>query len=97
VLSHELFEVPVAEAEAAVQPDAVSDDLCWEPVALAEIGCGWRVHRARMPHDATAGKARSPIESVKNEIDMVGCPFLHILPRRESIWLLAKTVMTLIP
>jgi hypothetical protein len=37
------------------------------------------------------------VESVKNEIDMVCCPFLHILPRRESIWLLAKTVTIPIP
>jgi hypothetical protein len=36
-------------------------------------------------------------ESVKSEIDMVCWPFLHILPRRESIWLPAKTVTTPIP
>jgi hypothetical protein len=37
---HELFDVPVAEAEAEIQPDAVADDLRREPMALIRIGCG---------------------------------------------------------
>jgi hypothetical protein len=32
--SHELFDIPIAQAEAKVEPDAVADNLCREPMAL---------------------------------------------------------------
>jgi hypothetical protein len=38
-LRHELFDVPVTEAETKVQPDAMTDDLRWEPMALIWIDC----------------------------------------------------------
>ena len=31
---HQLLDVPVAQAEAEIQPDTVADDLCWEAMAL---------------------------------------------------------------
>jgi hypothetical protein len=34
----ELFDVPVAQAEAEIQPDTVADDLGREPMALVRIG-----------------------------------------------------------
>jgi hypothetical protein len=36
---HELFDLPVAQAEAEIQPDTVADDLDREPMALVGIGC----------------------------------------------------------
>ena len=30
-LRHELLDVPIAQAEAKVEPDSVADDLRWEP------------------------------------------------------------------
>jgi hypothetical protein len=32
--SHELFDIPIAQAEAKVEPDAVADNLCREPLAF---------------------------------------------------------------
>jgi hypothetical protein len=32
--SHELFDIPIAQAEAKVEPDAVADNLCREPMAF---------------------------------------------------------------
>jgi hypothetical protein len=31
---HELFNSSIAQAKAEIQPDAVTDDLCWESMAL---------------------------------------------------------------
>jgi hypothetical protein len=33
-LGHELFDVPIAEAKAIVEPHTMTDDLCREPVTL---------------------------------------------------------------
>jgi hypothetical protein len=35
---HQLFDVPVAEAEAEIQPHTVADDFDREPVALIRVG-----------------------------------------------------------
>jgi hypothetical protein len=34
--SHELFDIPLAQAEAKVEPDAATDDLCREQMARIE-------------------------------------------------------------
>jgi hypothetical protein len=47
---HELFDVPIAQAEGKVQPHAVADDLRREPMALVGVGCRSCVHGASMPH-----------------------------------------------
>jgi hypothetical protein len=53
---HELFDVPVAEAEAEIQPHAVTDDRHREPMALVGIGGGSWGHVASMPHETETGK-----------------------------------------
>jgi hypothetical protein len=45
---HELFDIAVAETEAEIQPDAVTDDLCRKPMALIQVGWWWRLHMASM-------------------------------------------------
>jgi hypothetical protein len=58
---HELFDVPVAEAKAKVEPDTMADNLCREPMTLVWIGC-WRcIHAASMPYEGSAGKVRALI------------------------------------
>jgi len=52
------LDVPIAEAEAKVQPDAMADDLRREPMTLVGIGDGWYGHAASMPHGAGAVRAR---------------------------------------
>lgn len=37
--SEEIFDIPVAEVEAVVEPDGVTDDVGWESVALVCIHC----------------------------------------------------------
>jgi hypothetical protein len=37
-----------------VEPDAMTDDLHWQPMALGEIGNSWRGHMASMPQEARA-------------------------------------------
>ena len=44
-LSQEQLNIPQAEAEHVIEPDGVSDDLGWEPVAIVRIG--------RRPHTAS--------------------------------------------
>jgi hypothetical protein len=39
VCGHQLFGIPVTQAEAEIQPDTVADDLGREPMALIGIGC----------------------------------------------------------
>jgi hypothetical protein len=39
--SHERFDVPVAEANAKVQPDTIADHLCREPMTRVWMGCWW--------------------------------------------------------
>jgi hypothetical protein len=53
---HQLIEVPVAQADAKIQPDAVADDLRREPMALVQVGRGWCVHGASMSHGTGAGQ-----------------------------------------
>jgi hypothetical protein len=52
----QLFDLPRAEAAAAVEPDTVANDLGWE--AMTCVGTGSRLygHRASMPHKAGAEK-----------------------------------------
>jgi hypothetical protein len=59
--SHQLCDVTVAQAKAKVEPDAMTDDLRWEPMALVEIGNRWCGHMASMPHVARAGKVEKLI------------------------------------
>jgi hypothetical protein len=47
--SHQLLDIAIAQAEAEVQPDAVADDLCREPMALIQVADGWCGHTASMP------------------------------------------------
>ena len=35
---HELFDIPIAQAKAEIQPDAMADDLRWKPMALMQVG-----------------------------------------------------------
>jgi hypothetical protein len=53
---HQLFDVPVAQAEPKVEPDTVADDLGREPMALVGIGCGWCIHAASMAYGVEAGQ-----------------------------------------
>jgi hypothetical protein len=34
---HQLFDVAIAEAKAKIEPDTMTDDLCWKPMALVWI------------------------------------------------------------
>ncbi len=52
----ELFNALAAEAEAAIQPDAVADYLRRNTMALVRVGYAWCVHAASMPREAGAGK-----------------------------------------
>ncbi len=53
-LRHELLHVPIAQAEAEVQPYAMANNLRREPMALVRIGCGWWVHEASMAYGGDA-------------------------------------------
>jgi hypothetical protein len=66
-LRHELLDVPIAQAEAKVEPDSVADDLRWEPMALIQIGCEWCAHVASMPHEAGAGNRDGPFDSALDD------------------------------
>jgi multiple sugar transport system substrate-binding protein len=55
---HQLFNVPVAQAEAKVEPNPVADDFGREPMALVGIGCGWCMHAASMAYGVEAGQVR---------------------------------------
>ena len=35
---HQLLDIPVAQAKAKIQPHAVADALCWEAMALIQVG-----------------------------------------------------------
>jgi hypothetical protein len=35
--SEEIFDIPVAEVEAIVQPNCIADDIGWEPVSFVCI------------------------------------------------------------
>jgi hypothetical protein len=45
---HQLFDLPVTEAETKVQPGTIADDLCREPVAFIQVGRRWWIHAASM-------------------------------------------------
>ena len=47
---HQLFDIPVAQAKAKVQPHTVADDLGREPMALIQIGWWWCIHAASMAY-----------------------------------------------
>jgi hypothetical protein len=56
-LGHELFDIPIAEAETKVQPDAVADDLGREAMTLLPVDWwGW-VHAASLAGKTGAGGA----------------------------------------
>jgi hypothetical protein len=42
--SHHLLDIPVAQAEAAVEPDAMTEDLRRKAVTFVERNCGWCYH-----------------------------------------------------
>ena len=58
----EFFHIPVAQAEAEVQPDRVADDLDGKAVVLITVD-GRCVHVPSMAHQASA---RQAIEQVDN-------------------------------
>jgi hypothetical protein len=35
---HHLFDITIAQAISQVEPDTIADDLCWEPMALIQVG-----------------------------------------------------------
>jgi len=53
---HHLFGVPVAQAEAKVEPDPVADNLGRDAMALVGIACGWWIHAASMAYGVEAGQ-----------------------------------------
>jgi hypothetical protein len=56
--SHQLLDLPVAEAKTAVQLDTVANDLCRKPMALMQVGWWWCVHAASMAYGVGAGQVR---------------------------------------
>jgi hypothetical protein len=62
---HELFDIPIAEAEAKVQPHAMADDLRRESMALVGIGCWWGIHVASMPHEGRAEKGEGNLTPIR--------------------------------
>jgi hypothetical protein len=49
---HHLFDIPIAEAEAEVEPHTVANDLGWEAMAFVEISSKSCGYTASMPHKA---------------------------------------------
>jgi hypothetical protein len=66
-LHHELLDVPIAQAEAKVEPDSVAEDLHWEPMALIQIGCEWCGHVASMPYEPGAGNREGSFDSALDD------------------------------
>jgi hypothetical protein len=58
---HELFDIAIAETEADIQPDAVADDLRWEPRALIRTGDRWCGHAASLACGGGAEQGRRVI------------------------------------
>jgi hypothetical protein len=52
----ELFDIPIAQAEAEVQPNAVADKPHRELMTLVEGSRVWYLHAASMPHEVRARK-----------------------------------------
>jgi hypothetical protein len=53
---HQLFDIPRAQAQAAIPPDAMADELRREALGRIQVGCGWSVHAARMARGTGAGQ-----------------------------------------
>jgi hypothetical protein len=53
---HEPFDIPIAQAEAEVQPNAVADKPHRELMTLVEGSRVWYLHAASMPHEVRARK-----------------------------------------
>src|SRR5262245_11726755 len=53
---HQLLNIPVAQAEAEVQPHAMANNLRRKPMALVRVECWWCIHAASMPYEGSAGK-----------------------------------------
>jgi hypothetical protein len=58
---HELFDIPIAEAEAVIAPYAVADDLYREPMALIQVDRRSCVHAVSMACGGGAGQMGSLI------------------------------------
>jgi hypothetical protein len=54
------FDVAVAEAAAAGQPDTMADDFDREAVMLMAVSGGWCVHAARISHRKKLNKLTMP-------------------------------------
>jgi hypothetical protein len=48
-LGHHLLDVPIAQAEAEIEPDTMADNLRREAVAFVEMRRGWCRHAVRLP------------------------------------------------
>jgi hypothetical protein len=40
----DFLNVPVAEGEAIIEPDAMTDNLRWKAMVSVSVGVGWRRH-----------------------------------------------------
>jgi hypothetical protein len=92
------FRVPIAQAEAELQPDRMADDLCGKAVVLVVIS-RWCAHWTSMAHEAGAEQAtqqvdnaapRSPVTFKEGHADMY-CGFrtrlrTGSLARTVSCW-----------
>jgi hypothetical protein len=61
-----LFNRSGTQAQPAVQPDTMADELCRKPLALVQVGDGGWLHEARMPQEAAAGQWVSSLDNAQN-------------------------------
>jgi hypothetical protein len=71
-LDHQLFNIPLAQANAKVEPDAMADDLGREPMTLRQVRCRWWVHAASMPYEGRAGKWGCLIDNAGQPPEAIG-------------------------
>jgi hypothetical protein len=57
-LSQEQLDIPQTEAEDAVQPDRMADDLSGEPMTIVRVG--WRLHAASLARLRACGRTWLP-------------------------------------
>jgi hypothetical protein len=60
----QLFDIPVAEAEAVVQPDAMADDFGGQTMVLVAVVRCWCAHAASMPHPVAAQQVEMPFSAL---------------------------------
>ena len=53
---HEFLDIPIAQAEANVEPYTVANDLGWESMTLVSMGGRWSVQATSMPDGAEIGQ-----------------------------------------